>query len=464
MAIDLTSTLKKIQPNNSNLQTGFELIVNQQFIENEVTASNDVLSTVSAFNEELTKRNQLEVEKNTDENGKYIGVHGMSEEEYDQYQAWMYYEYGIEVENLSVGNFQSAAVSMERAIGKQWADEMAASYDSVLDLVLDEKLNQAMNEMFGEGSMPNWNTLYASRNTLLTKYGIQIDCLDPENTHKTFSVSLVDSNGNVIMDENGKLAQTIKNDLIMPDGLAQRNEIFNSAVLDMMGYDCFSVLDLNKDEYNLIKEMAQMDNSELGSSSSFKGNDGHGLRNEIRQTLREKNGVDAEGKIIKTDCSDWINGTYVNEVTGEVTGRKAYWSDFYKKRDGGYYSTRINNVTGESVNWVNRTITRNMYANYEATGQYSNGKIKAKRGGYSASNNAGSSMASSLISQDNYSSTNSISENTTDREKAKIKISKQEFEKRVEQLVTERNIGEIQAKEIVSEKYEIDYEKSYAQA
>jgi len=441
-------------------QGAFSTITNQTYINNQVADSGDVLSNIYNLNSELAKRNQAEMDANTVD-GKYKGIHGMSEKEYDEYQAWMYYAYGIEVENMSVGNFQSAAVSMERAIGKQWADEMAASYDSVLDLVLDEKLNVAMNEIFGEGSMPNWDSLYGCRDRLLKEYGISIVCLDPDNSHSTYVVSMVDENGNVIQDENGKLAQTIKNDLLMPDGLAQRNEIFNSAVLDMMGYDCVSAIDLTPEEYEMIKEMAKMDSSDLGSSSGYKGSNGYALRNKNRDDLRAKNGVGADGKIILTDASDWLSGTYVDKTTGQTTGRKAYWRDFEAKRASGYYSTRINNVTGESVNWANKSITRNMYANYEETGEYSNGKIKHR--GVSVSGNSKHSEFSEAEVTGEFNKNSIVdvvaseTENETENELVKVKISKEDFEQKVTELMDEKNISEQKAEEEISEKYEIDY-------
>lgn len=437
-------------------QCEFSTIKNKNYITSEVSATNNILDNIHNLNNIITQRNQAEVEDNT-KNGTYMGLHGMSEQEYDEYQAWMYANYGIEVENQSVGNFQSAAVSMERIIGTQWAEEMATSYDSVLDLVLDEKLNNAINEMFGEDSMPSWDRLYASRGTLLENYGIAIDCLDPQNEHSTYVVSLVDEEGNVIQDENGNLAQTIKNDKLMPDGLAQRNEIFNSAVLDMMGYDCMSALDLSAQEYEMIKEMAKMDNSELGSSSNYKGSDGHTLRNKNKEDLKAKNGVDTNGKIILTDASAWLNGEYTDEQTGETTGRKKYWSDFYKKRDSGYYSTRINSVTGQSVNWVNKTITRNMYANYEETGEFSNGKVNAKGGsGYKAiSSNEYSEYFSSELSSS--MDLNSIEYSKNENEKEKIKITKEMFDNKLQELIESKNITESQAKEILLETYEIKY-------
>ena len=457
--------------NNSNLASifannSFQTITNQSYITSQVANSGNTSTNIRNLNSEIARRNQAEWDDNVGEDGKYKGIHGMSEREYDEYQAWMYYAYGIEVENLSVGNFQSAAVSMERAIGKQWADEMAASYDTVLDLVLDEKLNQAMDEIFGEGTMPGWDSLYGARNTLFKEYGILIDCLDPNNTHKTYSVSLVDENGNVIQDENGKLAQTIKNDLLMPDGLAQINEIFNSAVLDMMGYDCASILDLSPEEYQMIKEMASLSSSELGTSSGYKGSNGHALRNKVRDDLRAKNGVDSEGKIIKTDATDWLNGTYVDKYNDETIGRKAYWRRFESNRDSGYFRTRINNVTGESANWKNKSITRNIYANYEATGEFSNGKITTNAGSYRASgssNNGSSNPITDGMIQNQESlaemtqTEGTLLDTSETREKTKIKISASEFENKVQNVMESKGTTETRAKELVGEKYEIDY-------
>ena len=448
---------------SANVNTDFETITNQKYITSEVTDSGNAQANISAFNAQLEQRNQAEVAAHTDANGKYTGVHGMSEKEYDEYQAWMYYAYGVEVENLSVGNFQSAAVSMERAIGRQYADEMAQSYDSVLDLVLDEKLNQAINDIFGEGTMPNWARLYNCKDRLFKEYGILIDCLTPDELHKTFSVSMVDENGNVIQDENGKLAQTIKNDCLMPDGLAQRNEIFNSSVLDMMGYDCYSALDLTAQEYEMIKEMAKMDSSDLGSSSSYKGDNGHGLRNKIRDELRQKNGVDKNGDIIKTDFSDWKNGTYVDEFSGETTGRKKYWNEFKAQRESGYFKTRINDVTGHSANWANKSITRNIYANYEATGEFANGKIEGKAGapgaydfGKEKSSSGDMTAQGQEVSLNGEAQTQDATAQAENKKQSgKVKISKKDFDRMVEDTMEDKKVTESEAEKIVLEKYEV---------
>lgn len=196
-------------------------------------------------------------------------IHGLADDEYLDLQAKLK-DYGIEYENLSHGNFSNVAQSMAKQIGKTWCyDTIAASYDSVLDLVLDEKFNNAIRDMGISRDDWNWDSIIKNYGARLEKdYGIVIN----KTSDRNYWVSLVDENGNVIQDEQGHLAQIKKTDCMLPDGLAQDVEKFASAAIDAMGYDCVSILDFTPEEYALIKEMASLDikNSELGTASSIK--------------------------------------------------------------------------------------------------------------------------------------------------------------------------------------------------
>lgn len=196
-------------------------------------------------------------------------IHGLADDEYLDLQAKLK-DYGIEYENLSHGNFSNVAQSMAKQIGKTWCyDTIAASYDSVLDLVLDEKFNNAIRDMGISRDDWNWDSIIKNYGARLEKdYGIVIN----KTSDRNYWVSLVDENGNVIQDEQGHLAQVKKTDCMLPDGLAQDVEKFASAAIDAMGYDCVSILDFTPEEYALIKEMASLDikNSELGTASSIK--------------------------------------------------------------------------------------------------------------------------------------------------------------------------------------------------
>lgn len=196
-------------------------------------------------------------------------IHGLADDEYLELQAQLK-EYGIQYEDLSHGNFSNVAQTMAKQIGKTWCyDTIAASYDSVLDLVLDEKFNNAIRDMGISRDDWNWDSIIKNYGARLEKeYGIVIN----KTSDRNYWVSLVDENGNVIQDERGHLAQIKKTDCMLPDGLAQDVEKFASAAIDAMGYDCVSILDFTPEEYALIKEMASLDikNSELGTASSIK--------------------------------------------------------------------------------------------------------------------------------------------------------------------------------------------------
>ncbi len=147
---------------------------------------------------------------------------------------------------------------------------MANSYDSVLDTVLDVKLE----ELLGSGS---WNVDWFREGTSNSKIaqlkaaGIDVKILDGDSRVYTFS--LIDAEGNVIQDENGKFAQVIKADLGIPDGFFQETERNMALILDAMGYNCLTALDFTEEEMSMIKELAQLDNSQLGESSGKKVSD-----------------------------------------------------------------------------------------------------------------------------------------------------------------------------------------------
>ncbi len=311
-----------------------------------VPQHNSIFTDTGNTQENVQSLNSIIEERNAEDEMK-SKIHGLSEQEYDEYQAIALKLYGIKLEDLSVGNFQSVAVSVERMIGTENADTIAASYDSTLDLVLDQKFNDALEDIFGEDcTMVNWDRIMGKADILKEKYGISIE----KTGNRMFWVSLVDENGNVIKDEDGNLAQVKKSDNMMPDGLAQKNEIFASGILDMMGYDCVSFLDLSPEEYEQIKAMAQMDNSELGTSS---GMNAKKARDNFLKTEDIK----------KADCADWIE----NE-------RAAYWKDFEHKRDSGYYNGRTNTYTGEKTNYYHKSHGSNG-GNDDSMGEIDNTEI-----------------------------------------------------------------------------------------
>lgn len=359
--------------------------------------SGNMRKNISGLYSSVKERNALDTEK----------IHGMSEEEYDEYQSFTKDTYGIQLENLSVGNFQSVAVSMERMIGSENADAMAASYDSVLDLVLDQKLNNALEDIFGKDcTMPNWDRIMNCADRLKKEYGIVIE----KNADRMFWVSLVDENGNVIKDENGNLAQVKKSDNMLPDGLAQKNEIFASGALDMMGYDCISFLDLTGEEYEQVKAMAQMNNSELGESS---GKTSRQARTEFMENKNYK----------KHDCSDWIQNN-----------RKAYWNTFEAQKQSQYFDNRVNKFTGQAMDYHDFHFRGGSGG---GTGSVDGGLTTAK--GTTGSVDSGSNTGNSQSS----------------KKSDKVAITQNQYNEKVKNLVQEGKT-ETSAKEIVDEKFYVE--------
>lgn len=284
--------------------------------------------TVDNLNDTLEQRNK------TDD----TEIHGMSDQEYAEYRRIMWEEYGIALEDgFNYGHFQNVAVAMGESCsqGTRYSAQckVAQSYDTVLDLVLDAKLSAAIADIFKGDTDPNWESLCKSGNAgrLLKEYGIQI----VKTGDRQYCFSLVDENGNVIQDSEGHLAQVYKNDYLMPDGQCQQNEVHVSAALDAMGFDCWSVLDLSKEEYQMVLEMAKMNNSDLGTASQFKGNNELAIRAEVLGTYDKNTRTWSKAK--KQDNSSWVNGTYTDKVTGEVTGAKKRYREFLQARDSGAY-------------------------------------------------------------------------------------------------------------------------------
>ena len=107
-----------------------------------------------------------------------------------------------------------------------------------------------------------------------------------------------------------------------------------------MGFDCMSVLDLSKEEYEMVKQMAQMSNSELGTASAFKGSNERAIRNEVLGTYDHASKTWSKAK--KQDNSAWVNGTYTDKVTGEQTGARKRYSQFLQEKMAGYYRGKHN--------------------------------------------------------------------------------------------------------------------------
>ncbi len=124
-------------------------------------------------------------------------------------------------------------------------DAIANSFDSELDLYIQDKLEQVIAK-YGSCS-----TQYLSDKALaeLKSYGIVVENVGTRN--RVYSFSLVDEDGNVLTDANGKKGSIIFGDCIVPDGYAQSAEVQLASILDCMGYDCISKADFigREDEY-----------------------------------------------------------------------------------------------------------------------------------------------------------------------------------------------------------------------
>jgi hypothetical protein len=161
--------------------------------------------------------------------------------------------------NVNSGLNSGCMISVTNENGEEEQVELnqaiADSYDSVLDLVLKQKLEKVL----GDGSWKIEDLSSAKNQAKLKEAGIEFKVLD----HRIYTFSLVDDDGNVIQDEEGNLAQVIMTDKVLPDGYMQGTDKNWNAVLDYVGYNCVSELDYTKEEWAQIQELANLDNSEL---------------------------------------------------------------------------------------------------------------------------------------------------------------------------------------------------------
>ncbi len=133
------------------------------------------------------------------------------------------------------------------------ADAIANSFDSELDLYIQSEFEKIVQK-YG-----NCSKKYLSKEALaeLKSKGIEVSCVG-NDSNRVYSFSLVDKDGNVLEDENGKKGSIIFADCLIPDGYAQGAEINLSAILDTMGKDCISKADFvgKEDEYyDLLKQV-----------------------------------------------------------------------------------------------------------------------------------------------------------------------------------------------------------------
>lgn len=306
------------------------------------TESSSIFST-GTEKEQLSALYDTAKKKNAEDK---TGIHALTHEEYTRLCQIQYEMYGIRYDAININSEHTDFVQEINAMighgsGKSdpYYDQMAASYDSVLDVVLDERFKEAMDTFEREfcektgrdfengGFTFNWDYImkhYATR--LLNEYNISI----VQTAIGCFQVSLVDNDGNVIQDENGCLAQVQKRDIMIPDGVAQRAELNCSALLDTMGYDIISNLDFNEEEWAAIQKMARLSNDELsklGVSSGIKAgtNGGSGYRGKSDGAggSGTVGGLDSLNGTVNSANSKSQNGSYINNNNNQTGGSDA---------------------------------------------------------------------------------------------------------------------------------------------
>ena len=142
--------------------------------------------------------------------------------------------------------------------GVDAAQAMAASYDSELDLYIEDSIQKFIQENCGSDTSFWWEgrgfMQPEMQKKLYEEYGIVIEQVGDDR--RTYSFSLVDDEGNVIEDANGNKASILWGDWVIPDGFAQGAELNLSSILDSIGYDCVSKADF-------------VFNEELGGEAKF---------------------------------------------------------------------------------------------------------------------------------------------------------------------------------------------------
>lgn len=186
------------------------------------------------------------------------------------------------------------------------ADAIAASFDSELDLYIQEKVNEAMKKF---GSCSKGYLGEQAQKWLYDNYGITVEAVggykvdkngeimkdengDPiiQQTNRTYAFSLVDkATGKVIEDANGKKGSYIFSDCLIPDGYAQGAEVNLSSILDQMGYDCISKADFigHEDEYEqLISAVEENLNAGLYQSGDGDTSSIYGVQKDITTAIK----------------------------------------------------------------------------------------------------------------------------------------------------------------------------------
>ena len=204
---------------------------------------------------------------------------------------------------------------------KDMAQALADSYDSPLDLLVEETFSNAIAE-FGHGSAWTYQQgkgifTNANMKKMLEKYGLQITEVESNTCgqNRTYCISFVDGDGNVIKDAEGNEASILWGDWVIPDGNAQGAELNMSSILDTLGYDCISKADF-------------MTNEELGGAEGY-----HDLLDQARVEIDKIRNGETSQYCQKGDRKPSEIYGHCEFKWGNVTGR------FSSSSNGGSYAS-----------------------------------------------------------------------------------------------------------------------------
>lgn len=133
------------------------------------------------------------------------------------------------------------------------AEAIEKSSDSVLDLYAKYVYDQAIERF---GTKFYWGGSFNSpeAKAFFEEHGIQVSQL----SNRTYVFSVVDSDGNLLEDENGNTGEYIFSDCLIPDGYAQGAESNMYSLLDVMGKDILSQADFIGHEDEYLQLMAEV--------------------------------------------------------------------------------------------------------------------------------------------------------------------------------------------------------------
>ena len=177
-----------------------------------------------------------------------------------------------------LGGSKYITVTDSQGVTKSGVEAMADSYDSVLDLYTQEQFKKVLEE-YGSGTFVNNCNFLKHTKEIREKYGIDIKLVETKNAdgskavqgiqNRTFEISLVDDNGNIIEDAEGNKSTILFGDWVIPDGCAQGAEFDFISVIDEAGYDCISKADFINNEAFASNPEFQDENGNYDPGKAF---------------------------------------------------------------------------------------------------------------------------------------------------------------------------------------------------